>query len=108
MVVHLKLAESFRSKLETGEVGTRATLARQHGLTRARVTQLLDLLRLDSHILDYVRNLPAGTPERSVTEKILRRLVRLAPHVQIRKAERTVAGFAARKARLADQFIKAN
>lgn len=72
VVRHLELAESFLNKLAAGEVATRAELARQHGLTRARVTQLLDLLKLDPAILDYVRNLPAGTHERLVTEKKLR------------------------------------
>jgi hypothetical protein len=49
-----------------------AQLAKLSGLTRARVTQLLDLLKLETLILDFVRNLPAGTPERMVTEKKLR------------------------------------
>ena len=98
MVGHLRLAESFQTRLEAGEVPTRAALARQYGLTRARVTQLLDLLKLDQRILDYVRNLPDGTPERTVTEKSLRRLVRLAPQAQIREAERNVAGFAVHEA----------
>lgn len=95
MVAHLKLAESFQYKLDAGEVATRAALARQYGLTRARITQLLDLLKLDPSILNYVRNLPAGTPERMVTERTLRRLVRLSRESQLRDAEKHVAGFAA-------------
>ncbi|MDB4955615.1 MAG: hypothetical protein JWO36_3184 [Myxococcales bacterium] len=98
VVCHLKLAESFQSSLEAGEVPTRAALARQHGLTRARVTQLLDLLKLDPTILEYVHSLPAGTPEGLVTEKNLRGLVRLAPQLQIREAERRLVGFAAHRA----------
>jgi hypothetical protein len=98
VVDHLALAESFQTKLDAGEVATRAALARQHGLTRARVTQLMDLLELDVKILDYVRNLPAGIPERLVTERHLRRLVPLAPDAQVREAEKRVPGFAVKRA----------
>jgi hypothetical protein len=42
-----------------------------------------------------VRSLPAGTPESLVTEKKLRRLVRLAPNAQLAEAQKLVAGFAA-------------
>lgn len=98
MVAHLKLAEWFQGKVETKEVASRADLARLYGSTRARVTQLLGLLKLDPLLLDYVRSLPAGTPERSVTEKSLRRLVRLPPLSQLREAERIVPGFAAHQA----------
>jgi len=94
VVRHLKLAESFQRRLDAGEVASRADLARQHGLTRARVTQLMDLLKLDPLILDYVRNLPVGTPERLVTERNLRRLVRLAADSQLREAAKRVPGFA--------------
>jgi len=95
VVGHLAMAESFQTKLEAGEVATRAALARQYGLTRARVTQLMDLLKLDPLILDYVRNLPAGTPERLVTEKNLRRLVKLPLSDQLKEAKSRVAGFVA-------------
>ena len=95
VVRHLQLAESFRIKLEAGEVPTRAALARQYGLTRARVTQLMRLLLLHPNILEYVRNLSPGTPERLVTEKKLRALAK-QPHAdQLVAAARRVAGFAA-------------
>jgi hypothetical protein len=96
---HLHLAESFQRRLDAGEVANRADFARQHGLTRARVTQLLDLLKLDPSILEYVRCLPAGTPERLVTEKMLRPLVGLGHDAQLLVAERKVPGFAARRRR---------
>lgn len=98
VVQHLALAESFQARLAAGNVPTRAALARQYGLTRARVTQLLDLLKLDLLILDYVRTLPAGTPERLVTEKSLRRLVQMPMLSQILEATKFVPGFAAHQA----------
>lgn len=55
----------------------------------------MDLLLLHPNLLDYVRNLPPGTPERLVTEKKLRRLVKLVGPAQLQEAARCVAGFAA-------------
>jgi hypothetical protein len=95
VVGHLKLAERFQALLDSGEATNRAWLARQHGLTRARVTQLLDLLKLAPGILDYVRNLPPGTPDRLVTERNLRPLVRMSMLTQLREAAKLVPGFAA-------------
>lgn len=93
VVGHLQLAERFQSLLDSGEAPNRAWLARHHGLSRARVTQLMSLLLLHPDILDYVRILPAGTPERLVTEKKLRRLVRLPFARQLKEAAKCVAGF---------------
>ena len=95
VVGHLKLAERFQALLEGGEAPNRAWLARHHGLTRARVTQLMSLLRLHPDILDYVRNLPVGTPERLVTEKRLRTLTKLPASQQLLCATRLLTGFAA-------------
>jgi hypothetical protein len=88
VVGHLQLAEEFQRLLDSGEAPTRTSIARRYGLTKPRVTQLMDLLVLHPDILDYVRNLPPGTPERLVTEKKLRRLTRLPHEPQLRAAER--------------------
>lgn len=95
MVLHLQQAEALEASLQAGEFSSRTALARHHRLTKPRVTQLLDLLRLDPRIREFIRTLPAGTPERLVTERQLRRLVRLPPGEQVRVAERRIAGFAA-------------
>jgi hypothetical protein len=63
-------------------------------LTRARVTQLLALLRLHPDILAYVKSLPAGTPTKLVTERRLRVLARAPAERQVERARRAVAGFA--------------
>lgn len=68
---------TFLSAIDSGAAPNRAWLARHHGLNRARVTQLMSLLLLHPDILDDVLNLPAGTPERLVTEMKLRHLVKL-------------------------------
>jgi cell division inhibitor SulA len=94
VVGHLRLGERFQTLLDANEAPSRAWLARQHGLTRARVTQLMSLLQLHPDILGFVRSLPAGPPERSITEKQLRELVKLDLPDQIEAARRRLVGFA--------------
>ena len=90
----LEQAEEFQTLLSSGAVTHRAELARQHGLTRARVTQLMNLLELHPVVLAYVRSLPSGIPMCLVTERKLRRLTRLPQEQQIDEALRELAGFA--------------
>jgi hypothetical protein len=88
VVADLALAERFQGLLDAGEVKNRADLARRFRLTRARVTQLIDLLRLHPTIRAYLRLLPPGTPTRMVTERGLRAVVRLPGRQQIEAARR--------------------
>ena len=50
----LALAHDLQGLIDRGEVPDRATLARQLGLTRARITQVLDLLLLAPDIQEAV------------------------------------------------------
>jgi hypothetical protein len=81
----LALAEEFQRRIAVGE-STRADLARLHGVTRARVTQVLNLLRLDPAIIEFLRGLPAGPDARRFTERRVRPLLVLAPSVQVVRA----------------------
>jgi hypothetical protein len=58
----------------------------------------MNLLRLHPDILDYVRNLAVGTPERLITEKKLRALTSVASSQQLLHAARMLVGFAASRA----------
>ena len=121
----LQLAERFQALLDGGEARSGTSLARQYtihpcrraqprnharaharssipagstrqyGLTKPRVTQIMELLQLDPLILGYVRQLAPGTPERLITERKLRRLVKLPPAQQLVVAEKGVTGFLA-------------
>jgi hypothetical protein len=93
IVALIERAEEFRRLLDTGQVRNQAELARTFRLTRARVTQLLQLLDLHPDILAYAKGLPPGTPTKMVTERGLRPLLKLKPEQQLRKAGRAVAGF---------------
>ncbi len=69
--------------LDSGEVASQADLARREGLSRPRVTQILNLLKLAPEIQQAVLELPVGTPERLVTERKLRDLSSLHKDRQV-------------------------
>lgn len=98
VVRYLRQAEEFQRRLEAGEARNRADLARQERLTRARITQLMELLKVHPLILDFVRHLKPGTPARLVTERKLRRLVRGTRDEQLVAADKSLVGFRAWKA----------
>lgn len=95
VVTDVATAEEFQRLLDTGEVRNRAELARRFRLTRARVTQLMQLLDLHPLVLLFVKQLPPGTPTKMLTERGLRGLVRLPKKVQLATARRIVPGFSA-------------
>lgn len=70
----LELAEDLRSRLAAPGV-SRAELARLHGVTRARVTQLLALLRLPREVLEWIKSDGCRDPE--LSERRLRPLLPL-------------------------------
>ena len=59
----LALADDFRRQLNSRTVNQSA-LANLHGLTRARVTQILNLFKLHPAILEFLRRAPAGAARR--------------------------------------------
>jgi hypothetical protein len=67
----------------------------------------LGLLSLRRDILDFIRTLPPGTPERLVTEKKLRALTRLPTSEQLVGAGRTLPGFTASQVALNTPDVEA-
>jgi hypothetical protein len=67
----LDRAEAFQSLLDRGVVNNRAELARMHGISRARVTQLMGLLRLPEDVRRELRRRGAAG-ERLPSERDLR------------------------------------
>jgi hypothetical protein len=80
----MRKALEYRRLLDGGEVASQAALAWREGLTRPRVTQILNLLRLPAEVQEAILALPVGTPERLVTERKLRALVGLEREEQVR------------------------
>ncbi|MHC4216285.1 MAG: hypothetical protein ACYSWP_23280 [Planctomycetota bacterium] len=74
----VSLALVFRMMLDEGAVNSQSQLAQQVGLTRARVTQLLNLLKLP---LDIIAELSAAQNRNQAafyTERRLRPITKLA------------------------------
>ncbi len=73
----LRKAIEWRPLLASGAVSNQAALARREGLTRARVTQILALLRLAPEIQHHILSMPDMVGRPSITERALRRVTQL-------------------------------
>lgn len=83
----LRKAQGWRRQLDAGEVSTQAEIARREGITRARVTQVMGLLRLVPEIQQHVLSLPDMARGSAITERALR------PISQFEKAPEQKASF---------------
>ncbi len=92
ITVALALADEIRSLLRTKGVNQSA-LARRFGLSRARVTQLLNLHRLHRDIQEFLRALRSVGP-RYLTERRLRPISYLPHKEQLIELERLYPDFA--------------
>jgi hypothetical protein len=72
VAVMLALAHKIRSAVERGAVRDQAEVARRLGLTRARLTQLLNLLSLSPDLQERVLVLEAVDGAEPLTERSLR------------------------------------
>jgi hypothetical protein len=71
----LRKAIEWRRQLDTGEVRNQADIARREGVTRARVTQVLGLLRLAPEIQETILAMPKVSCRPAITERALRSIV---------------------------------
>lgn len=88
ILAHLDLAVEWQRALKREGVN-QADLARRHGVSRARVTQVLALLNLHPRILVKIRT-RAAAGER-LTERMFRPLLKLPPAAQLAAARRLFA-----------------
>lgn len=77
MVELLRTAQEWRRQLDTGDVTNQAEIARREGITRARVTQILGLLRLAPAIQEHVLSLPDMANLPTITERSLRPIAQI-------------------------------
>jgi len=68
----LQLADRMREMLDNGEAQSKADIARQLGLTRARVTQVMKLLELPASFREAV--IEAG-PTAAISERLIRSIL---------------------------------
>lgn len=87
------LAEEWQQRITSGEVSSRAELARALGVSRARVTQVLGLLQLAPSVIDTVRSLGDPLVSSAVGERALRLLVALPPSEQWQATEGLLRGW---------------
>jgi hypothetical protein len=73
----LALLHHIAAAIERGDLAVCADAARQFGFTRARITQILDLLLLAPDIQEAVLFLEAVDAREPVTERGLRGLVKM-------------------------------
>ncbi|MCL5884716.1 MAG: hypothetical protein M1377_05165 [Deltaproteobacteria bacterium] len=72
VVVLLRKAIEWQALLESEKVASQAEIARQEGITRARVTQIMGMLRLAPEIREQILSIPNMAHRSPVTERILR------------------------------------
>ena len=68
----LRKAIEWKALLESGQIATQAEIACQEGITRARVTQVMGLLRLAPEIREKILSLPDTFHRPPITERMLR------------------------------------
>ena len=68
----LRKAIEWQTLLESGKVATQSDIACQEGITRARVTQVLGLLRLAPEIREKILSTLYTDRQPPVTERVLR------------------------------------
>jgi len=82
----LRKALEWQALLESGEAPNQAAIARREGITRARVTQVMGLLRLAPEIHQQVLSLPDMVRRRAITERALRPIAQKEDHAAQRSA----------------------
>lgn len=78
----IALAREWEALLADGTFASRADLARKFGVSRARVTQVLNLLDFAPAVLEIISALGDPLPGRGIAEHTLRQLIRFPPEEQ--------------------------
>jgi hypothetical protein len=86
----LREALEWKTLLESGEVRNQAEIARREGITRARVTQIMAMLRLAPEIQARILSLPRTVPRPAISERALRPIVQIDDHGEQRGAFSTL------------------
>lgn len=68
----LRKAIEWQALLESSEISSQAEIARREGITRARVTQVMGMLRLAPEIQQRILSIPEMVRRPPVTERMLR------------------------------------
>ncbi|MFA6149009.1 MAG: hypothetical protein WC899_12445 [bacterium] len=74
----LRKAIEWQILLKSGKIATQADIARREGISRARVTQIMVLLRLTQATREHILALPDNIRRPTMTERMLRSIAVLA------------------------------
>lgn len=66
--------------LESGQIANQADIARREGISRARVTQVMGMLRLAPEIQEQILSLPENIRRPPATERMLRPIEPITDH----------------------------
>lgn len=83
----LHKALEWQALLASGDASNQADIARREGITRARVTQVMGMLRLAPEIQQHILSLPDAVRRPAITERALR------PIAQIDDPEQQINSF---------------
>lgn len=72
---HIYLAKEYKQMIDNGQVKNRAELARKLGISRAKVIQILSLLKLDSLVIQELVKLGDPLDTKIISEHVLRTYV---------------------------------
>ena len=61
--------------IDSGEVKNQAEVARIKGISRARVTQILNLFKLDKNIIDRLEQIGDPMDRKVISERELRKFI---------------------------------
>jgi len=76
------LAKEYKRMIDSGKGKNKSELAKLKGISRARVTQILNLLKLDSMVVQELEKLGDPLKSKIITERILRPYVNKSPQEQ--------------------------
>jgi hypothetical protein len=71
----LRKAIEWQALMESGEIASQADIARREGITPARVTQIMGLIRLAPEIRKHILSMPDVDHRPPVTERMLRPVI---------------------------------
>ena len=91
------VAQEWQHMLDKSECASRADLARQLGISRARVAQVLNMLDLTPEVLSAAEELGDPLPRTIVSERMLRPLLKLPAEAQPRAWRDRIVAPAGRK-----------
>ncbi|HJX16445.1 MAG TPA: hypothetical protein VJ386_11975 [Candidatus Deferrimicrobiaceae bacterium] len=76
----LKKAIEWQALLDAGKIASQAEIASSEGITCARVSQVMGMLRLAPEIQKRVLTLPVSVRRTSITERLLRPITGITDH----------------------------